>query len=731
MSSQLATAPEAGNELTDERAASTPMPMRRRQKLRTPLSAHGEPMVWLTGGALGICLVMVVGLLLFILVMGLKTFWPVPIERVEVMTAATDDDGNPTTVTRIYMGEVTRNEWYEPDPTMLEDEPPKLQARLRTAMDRHGGRLHRRLFRTGNYQLTNTHFHWVDDAAVIDDGRSVPKWAILIERVEWGRFYGEPKQFRVDDEVVATDHATVWEKFNEYHAKVRERWSKCEHLKKYDLGRTSRQRDHARLEVREVMLDAEISPAWGKAFREVVELEAEITDGRAGLESELQGAKRRLDRLEKSAGRPPETDVRRYRAALAEYRDTIAETEQRNQQIIQQIRSLNEQNQRYELVMETAQGQEKTIALDNIVRAYPANRLGFGDKLGVYLSRWWEFLTAEPREANQEGGVFPAIVGTVLMTLIMAILVVPFGVMAALYLREYAKGGLVVSAVRIAINNLAGVPSIVFGVFGLGFFCYGVGGFIDGGPQWKMPKGIWFVLLGVLAGVSAGAFVAMLRSLTKPGEPLGAVKRILRYVSGTLWLAAAIGGLALIATTPFFNGFFRANLPNPSFGKGALIWASFTLALLTLPVVIVATEEALAAVPNSMREGSYACGASKWQTIKRIVLPRAMPGIMTGTILAMARGAGEVAPLMLVGAVKLAPELPISWDPSESFGINRSFMHLGFHIYDLGFKSPNAEAARPLVFTTTLLLITIIAVLNLASIWLRSRLRRRFIGVQF
>jgi phosphate transport system permease protein len=230
-------------------------------------------------------------------------------------------------------------------------------------------------------------------------------------------------------------------------------------------------------------------------------------------------------------------------------------------------------------------------------------------------------------------------------------------VLAALYLREYARGGLVISAVRIAINNLAGVPSIVFGVFGLGFFCYIVGASLD--------------------------------------ELL-----------------------------------FADKLPTPTFGTGGILWASLTLALLTLPVVIVATEEALAAVPNSMREGSYACGASKWQTIRRIVLPRAMPGILTGMILAIARGAGEVAPLMLVGAVKLAPELPV--DTVAPFvHLQRSFMHLGFHIYDVGFQSQNSEAAKPMVYTTTLLLIMIVASLNLAAIWLRARLRRRFVTSQF
>jgi phosphate transport system permease protein len=234
---------------------------------------------------------------------------------------------------------------------------------------------------------------------------------------------------------------------------------------------------------------------------------------------------------------------------------------------------------------------------------------------------------------------------------------VPIGVLAALYLREYARAGLVVTAVRIAVNNLAGVPSIVYGVFGLGFFCYVLGYSID-------------------------------------------------------------------------QLFFPEKLPSPTFGTGGMLWASLTLALLTVPVVIVATEEALAAVPRSMREGSLACGASKWQTIRWIVLPRALPGIMTGLILAMARGAGEVAPLMLVGVVKLAPELPI--DTTWPFlHLDRSFMHLGFHIYDVGFQSRNAEAGRPMVYVTTLLLITIILILNMSAITIRNRLKRRFAGSQF
>jgi ABC-type phosphate transport system permease subunit len=600
-------------------------------------------------------------------------------------------------------------------------------------MNDHDGQVQRRLFRTGNFDLTNRHFHWIDSAAVVDGSRSFPAWAVLLERVEWGRFYGFPSRFAIDGETVATEPAAIWAAYRAHHADVRERWEHRKKLEETDLGRLYHEREQARLAVREVEITYDLSPAWVDAYREWYSARLAVATPYASQEdhADLAAAERRLERLERNAGPASDEAKEAFRLALQDYLDTIDDTDQRNADVIAEIRELNAENERYKMVLTTAQGREKVVPLDQIVRAYLPNQLSLGGKVRVYLDRWWEFLTADPREANSEGGVFPAIVGTVIMTLIMAILVVPFGVMAAMYLREYAKAGPIISAVRIAINNLAGVPSIVFGVFGLGFFCYGVGGFIDGGPTWAMPRPTWFIVLAVLMLVSVGAFLTMVASLTKPGQAATLYKRIMRYLSGSLWLSAALGAVLLIATTPFFDGFFRASLPNPTFGKGALVWASFTLALLTLPVVIVATEEALAAVPNSMREGSYACGASKWQTIKRIVMPRAMPGIMTGMILAMARGAGEVAPLMLVGVVKFAQEMPISLSLDEQFGINRSFMHLGFHIYDLGFQSQNSEAAKPLVFTTTLLLITIIAILNLSAVWLRSRLRRKFVGAQF
>ncbi len=454
--------------------------------------------------------------------------------------------------------------------------------------------------------------------------------------------------------------------------------------------------------------------------------------------------------------KPPADKVAELRADLEKAPDYVAPTVERffevqreadleDREINENIARITKENSRYLLICDTTTSPAPvTLSLDNIVRAYPANQIDKAEAVGVYGSRWWEFISDDPREANSEGGVLPAIWGTVIMTLIMSIAVAPFGVLAALYLREYAKAGVIVSVIRISISNLAGVPSIVFGVFGLGFFCTGVGSYIDGGPEnasWPvLSEGRWFVILAVLAVVSCIAFTLSLSGRVRPGAHATATKRLLQNVSTFVWIAAVCIFAALIVMAPFFRGFYQADLPNPTFGKGGVLWASLTLALLTLPVVIVATEEALAAVPNSMREGSYGCGASKWQTIRNIVLPHALPGIMTGMILAMARGAGEVAPLMLVGAVKLAPELPIALaDFSGSVGpiptgplhADRSFMHLGFHIYDLGFQSQDSEAARPMVFTTTLLLILIIAALNIGAIWLRNKLRKRFQSGQF
>jgi phosphate transport system permease protein len=302
-------------------------------------------------------------------------------------------------------------------------------------------------------------------------------------------------------------------------------------------------------------------------------------------------------------------------------------------------------------VIDMGDGRDVEVPLAGVVRVVRPNVLGVAGRAGVYLSRLWEFVSGHPRESNTEGGILPTILGTLLMVIVMTVAVVPLGVVAALYLHEYARQGLLVRMVRLAVSNLAGVPSIVFGMFGLAFFVYRVGGGID-------------------------------------------------------------------------RLFFEDRLPAPTYGTGGLLWASLTLALLTVPVVIVATEEALSAVPRAQREAALALGATKWQALRSVVLPASLPGILTGLILAVSRGTGEVAPLMITGVVKLAPDALV--DGSFPFlHLDRKFMHLGFHVYDVGCQSPNVEAAKPMVYATALLLLVLIVLLNLAAIVVRNRVRRR------
>ena len=552
---------------------------RRLRSAHAGLTAHGEPWVWLTAGSLATAIAMIVGLLSLIAARGAATFWPVPLEQVELA------DG------RRLFGEVTVREAAVPGGEGREARPERM------------------LLRTAVFAETGSNFEWIDAAAVRATSR--PEWATVFERLEGSRMHGIPLRLMHGEETVAEGPAAVWKAYEKNHPAARRRWRQAMRIDREDRGELQRRLRAARLAVVQARLDA---GAGSDAERRAAEAETQVQEA-------VAEETRRLD--ERTA-------------------------------------DLREENAGWAVEFETASGGVASVPLDGVVRAWQPNRLWLAGRLGVYASRWGEFLADDPREANSAGGVFPAIWGTVTMTLIMALLVAPFGVLAALYLREYATSGPVVAAVRIAINNLAGVPSIVYGAFGLGFFCYGLGAGID-------------------------------------------------------------------------ELFFKASLVadrQPVFGTGGLLWASLTLALLTLPVVIVATEEALAAVPNSMREGSYACGAGKWQTIRRIVLPRALPGIMTGLILAMARGAGEVAPLMLVGVKKLALDLPV--DGTFPFvHPEREFMHLAYLIYDVGFQSADSQAAQPLVFTITFLLVAIIALLNLAAVWLRARLRQQYAAQTF
>jgi phosphate transport system permease protein len=442
----------------------------------------------------------------------------------------------------------------------------------------------------GNRDLTGEAFRFIDRSAILRSSR--PEWMMLVERTEYGPAMVEPVALEAGRRSIPAENREFEPELRRVIREAGRARAELLEIERKRIGAVSREL--------EALVRAErndrVDPAVAAARR--AELQAEFES----LQAEAAAVRGRL------------ADVR--------------------------------------LLARDVEGREAAFPASTLIRTFASNRAHLGRRLGEMGHRVWKFLTDEPREANTEGGVFPAIFGTVVMTLAMSLFVTPFGVIAAIYLREYARQGLLVRIVRISVNNLAGVPSIVFGVFGLAFFVYFVGGNID-------------------------------------------------------------------------QLFFADKLPTPTYGTPGILWASLTLAILTLPVVIVATEEALSAVPRGVREAALACGASKWQTIQRVVLPASVPGILTGVILAMARGAGEVAPLMLVGVVKLAPTLPID-GIAPFIHPERKFMHLGFHIYDLGFQSPDAEAAIPIVYATALLLLVVVVTLNLTAILVRNRLKRRF-----
>jgi phosphate transport system permease protein len=454
------------------------------------------------------------------------------------------------------------------------------------------------LLKTGNRDLSGEDFRWILGPGILQ--QSIPLSMVVLEREEWGAFFGRVIGIKQAGQLL----------------KSKEVWVDFQAL----LGRSA--------DLREQITDLEKGAIGSVNYR---------------LEKlRLQERKLQLRGVEEAA---PFEELNQSREELkAEYR-----------QLEGQLVLLNEAIRRDSVIMQTSDGLETELPLHTIIDAWKPNSLNGLGRIGHYFRKVWSFITDDPREANTEGGIYPAIFGTILMVLLMTVVVTPFGVIAGVYLKEYAKQGLLTRIIRIAVNNLAGVPSIVYGVFGLGFFVYTLGGSID-------------------------------------------------------------------------QLFFEAALPSPTFGTGGLFWASVTLALLTLPVVIVSTEEGLARIPRSIREGSLALGATQWETLWRTVIPMASPGIMTGVILAVARAAGEVAPLMLVGVVKLAPSLPLDGN-YPFFHPERKFMHLGFHIYDVGFQSPNVEAARPLVYATALLLIVVILLLNMVAIHVRNSLREKYKGL--
>ena len=351
----------------------------------------------------------------------------------------------------------------------------------------------------------------------------------------------------------------------------------------------------------------------------------------------------------------PKAAARRRAAAEAErLGDRREEAKRASEDALARLNAVRARVDGTKARFQTGDGLIVEMPLAEILGVVQVNRLSLPGRALQFARNGWAALSEFPREANTDGGLLPALFGTALLVIIMAICAFPLGVAAGVYLREYARDNSFSRFARIAVNNLAGVPSIVYGIFGLGFFVYGLGGALD---QALYPE---------------------------------------RVAAGIV-----------------------------TFKTGGILWSSLTLGLLTLPVVIVAAEEALAAVPGEMRQGSLALGATKFQTLRLVLMPMAAPGIMTGFILAMARAAGEVAPLMLTGAVKSAPLLAVDggW---PYLHLDRKFMHLGFHIYDMGFQSPNVEASKPMVYLTALALLVLVFALNAAAFKLRNVMRRRY-----
>ncbi len=539
---------------------------------------EGTPWIWLNAGAVSVSIVMVAGLLLLIASRGLGHFWPKSVLETDYKQPSGE-------VVRV-VGEIHGTE--EVPVARLANTGMKFPEGTET--------ITRLLVKTGNRDVGGLDFRWIIESRMGDV--RYPDDLMVLERREWGNFYGYLKSVKEQGRVVAQGE-NVRAALKERLERAERLHAKIEAIEKGQIGTINYQIEQLRLEKRGLELE--------------------------GLSPEMA------------------------EAAIAGKREAL---QQRYGKLETELNALYEASRRDSLTAVVMGGREMEIPLGQVVRAYWPNAMGAAEKVGFYLAKVWEFVSDDPREANTEGGIFPAIFGTVMMVILMSILVTPFGVIAAVYLREYARQGPLVRLIRIAVNNLAGVPSIVYGVFGLGFFVYFLGGNID-------------------------------------------------------------------------QLFFPEALPAPTFGTPGMLWASLTLALLTVPVVIVATEEGLSRIPRSIREGSLALGATKAETLWKTILPMASPAMMTGLILAVARAAGEVAPLMLVGVVKLAPSLAV--DGNLPFlHLERKFMHLGFHIYDVGFQSPNVEAARPLVYATALLLVLVIIVLNLAAIAIRNRLREKY-----
>ncbi|EDP58561.1 phosphate ABC transporter permease PstA [Vibrio sp. AND4] len=544
----------------------------------------GAPWIWLTGGAVSISLLSVLGLLLLIGWKGLTYFWPAPLYQWNV-AALTPVQGEVLPENSILVGQVYERS-FVPRSYLPQEAADKL-----AGDEEFATRL--------NIKIANRELYPADFISVLsmqlDEPTTPDEWAV-IERSRGGYFFGKFVAFQ--------DGAT------RYESKI------------------------------PTLLEQKLDDAQTLHH----EIDMLVDDKVKDLGWQLEQL--RLDR-------------RKHELNDTISEDFLLDNNQRKSEIEAELAKLDSQLDGlrlgfsdYTLIVEDMTGAQVSIPLEDILDYWHPNQMSLPEKVAHWGKQVWKFLSEGPRESNSEGGVFPAIFGTVFLVIIMSIIVMPLGVVAAIYLHEYAKNNALTRMIRIAVINLAGVPSIVYGVFGLGFFVYTIGASID-------------------------------------------------------------------------NVFYAERLPAPTFGTPGLLWSALTLAVLTLPVVIVTTEEGLTRIPSSVRHGSLALGATQFETLWRVVLPMATPAIITGLILAVARAAGEVAPLMLVGVVKLASSLPVDGQ-FPYVHLDRKFMHLGFQVYDVGFQTSNIEAARPLVYATSFLLVTVIVGLNLTAISIRNNLREKY-----
>ncbi|MEG7558533.1 phosphate ABC transporter permease PstA [Vibrio cholerae] len=535
----------------------------------------GAPWIWLTGGAVSVSLIAVLGLLLVIGWRGLTYFWPAPLLQWQ-----TPDGKN--VVGQLYARESVPVSHLKEMNLPL---PEKVQAAgLATRL---------------NIKVANRDLYGSDFIALLEfetEFKGAPQGWAVIERSRGGQLFGKPLRF---DSTTGELDLPLERHLRQALLEAEAIRDQVDTMVEQQVRVISSQLEKLRLEKRRKQLNNQLSDEFLQHY----------VLSKSRLEKELALVQTELDAL---------------RAPL----------------------------EKQFLYLVDMQGETVSVPLSEILDFWYPNDMNFSQKLAEWGKQAWRFLSESPRESNSEGGVFPAIFGTVFLVIIMSIIVMPLGVIAAIYLHEYAQEGAFTRMIRVAVINLAGVPSIVYGVFGLGFFVYTIGASVD-------------------------------------------------------------------------NLFYAERLPTPTFGTPGLLWSALTLAVLTLPVVIVATEEGLSRIPISVRHGSLALGATQFETIWRIVLPMASPAIITGLILAIARAAGEVAPLMLVGAVKLASSLPVDGE-FPFIHLERKFMHLGFHIYDIGFQTNNIEAARPLVYATSFLLVTVIVALNLTAISIRNNLREKY-----